>query len=697
MRQLTCVTLAVLLLASTASAGDTPSGKKLTAFDLKDDKGHDYDMAKHIGKDVVFVAFWATWCKPCKIELAAVNKLYLKYKEKGLVMVAVSIDGPDSIAEVRNYKAKFGYTFPVVLDSETEVLERYNPRGDVPFSMLVDRDGNIVETHAGFNPGDEIALEKHMVELLEKKPSGKTNGNGGTTTVLSGLRAEGTETFQVIYNDELEYFAVVNKLTIGAASGAFTLGVRMDDFAFPWAEGEQWDHSHEFERVWMQYRAKQLSLRAGDYVQSVGRGIIFSVRKIAELGLDTSIRGATGTVKSGPAKVTAFGGVSNVQNVDLDLAGVVADPEDTIAGMDVTVDLPGDMTIGARGSFLDYNDANPEGILVKTDSGDWAAGGSFEARNIADMLTIYFEGGFIRNQSTVTVGDEETNNDTDGHALYSSVSLTPVDGLAILVELKDYRRWDLSRPNDPSAGLPDNIPYHEAPTLERFDQIAQFNSNNTGGRLLVEYYFKSISMLVYANGLFYGWTKPANEPEDTQVDNFSDDSFTTLHAYAGVEKRWSGGQYMNLSAGYRLEAPLAIETAEHPDLARAMWHVESDIQLPISGPHSIGLRTQHRSEKENKAVETKGTEPKDYVKGTVALTYGFAPKLSLGIIWSYQTELSNEEQYANFAGEVTWRFSDWGQWSVYGGSNISDIICVSGVCRLFPRFVGVRTEFVARF
>ena len=83
-------------------------------------------------------------------------------------MVAVSTDGPDSIAEVEGYVEKRGYRFPVVLDARSELLARYNPRGDVPFSMIIDRAGNIVETHQGFSPGDEVDLEARVLPDLTR-------------------------------------------------------------------------------------------------------------------------------------------------------------------------------------------------------------------------------------------------------------------------------------------------------------------------------------------------------------------------------------------------------------------------------------------------------------------------------------------------------------------------------------------------
>lgn len=707
-----------MLFALVAQAGDAPGDKALAPFTLKDSSGVAYNVGKHIGKDVIIVAFWATWCKPCKIELAALRPLYEKYKKQGLVLLAVSIDGPDSIAEVTNYTRKFGYTFPVLLDSETEILERYNPRGDVPFSMVIDRQGHIVETHQGYNPGDEVSLEVKLIELLGGEASGVTKPGSeaermGYWIPPRSPHLEGTESLELRYlvdnqnNTDADdgVFGIVNRLTLGGASGPFSLGIRSDNVAFPGyevkkaCEGESlancpWVDDHRIERFWAQYRTNKLSVRGGDFYGSLGRGMVFSVRKIDELGLDTAIRGGRASGTIGPVTLTALGGVSNVRNVDLAKDGFIEDPDDTAVGGEVTIDLPYKMTLGLRGSYFDYKEAYDEDAFRKEDEGDWTVGGSFEMREVADMVTLYFEGVFIRNESqldTKVIGQEDRkveDQSADGRGLYGSVAINPVEGMALLLEFKDYHRFVLRKPG-PDKGVP--VVYHEAPTMERYDQIVQYTANGTGGRLLAEYYIKPIGLLVFANALYYGWALDEEFTFEEDVDVFGDRGFTTLHAYGGLEKRWESGLYVNVSAGYRLEKPNAIE-ADEPDFHRKVLHFEADVQIPLGGKHSLGIRSQSRKEEQNKAGSLK-----DFWRGDLAVTYGLAPALSFGFLWTYQTEFDNQEELANFAGEIVWRFSEWGQWSVFGGQNTGGLICVSGVCRNFPPFFGVRSEFVARF
>ena len=116
------------------------------------------------------------------------------------------------------------------------------------------------------------------------------------------------------------------------------------------------------------------------------------------------------------------------------------------------------------------------------------------------------------------------------------------------------------------------------------------------------------------------------------------------------------------------------------------------MQIPISGKHAVKLRTNHRNER-----KLFGDKMKSFFRGDAALTYSFAPNFSLGLIWSYQTEFEDAPPYKNLAGEVFYRFSDWGQVGVFGGRVPAGIICVSGVCRELPSFYGVKSEFVARF
>ncbi len=728
MSALRAAVLPLLLMAAVAAAAP-PSKKRFAPVVLDDVKGHAFDFSAHLGKRAIVVAFWATWCKPCKIELAALSQLYEKRKARGddgLLVVAVSIDGPKSIAEIESFVSQHGYTFPVVLDKDTSLLERYNPRGDVPFSLVIDKHGQVVETHQGYNPGDEIALEARLEALIAEPDDSEAASKDvavGWDVADPGAHVEGTESLQVRYlhdnyneapdtagntkNPDDRVTAILNRLTLGGGLGPFGVGVRVDNTLFPGYDRADrctgqgltladcpWEDDHRIERYWVQWQTPTLEVRLGDFYGNFGQGMVFSVRKIDEIGIDTAIRGARIKLRRGPVALTALGGLSNVQNVDLISLGTLDDPNDLITGFEGQVELPHRLSVAVRGLFVDYG--NPGGIT--TNKSDLTLGASFEAKSLGGYGSLYVEGAWIDRHTRYRSG---RTTDPYGYGLYGRLSLIPSPAWSIVLEWKDYRRFDLANRQGAFGTLP--AIYHEAPTLERFDQQVQTNANATGGRLLVQVKLKPADVLLYANFVGYGYLlDDSKTAEDDLPSTFDDKASHALHGYVGVEKRWSSGYYLNVSGGYRYEAPNQAAPDAMVSYLRRFWHVEADVQIPLVGPHALGVRADHRTEQKYVGKDNL----KDFVRGSVAITYSLAPALSLALLWTYQTEQSIQNpktderippQWENLAGEVVWRFANWGHVSLYGGRNTGGIICVSGVCRYFPPFFGGKAEFVARF
>lgn len=112
------------------------------------------------GSDVLdgkvgLVNFWATWCAPCRKELPALAKLQKQLGDKGFQVVAVNVDRKTEDAE--RVLASSPFPFPTVLDPEAKIFGRYGESA-MPFSVLVDREGNIVTQHTGYS-------EEWMAEL----------------------------------------------------------------------------------------------------------------------------------------------------------------------------------------------------------------------------------------------------------------------------------------------------------------------------------------------------------------------------------------------------------------------------------------------------------------------------------------------------------------------------------------------------
>lgn len=124
-------------------------------------------LSDHLSKkDVVLIDFWATFCEPCLASLPHLEKLYRKHHGDGFVILGVTIDGPDSISQVRAEVMKLGLTFPILLDQETRAMALYNPKTAAPYSVLIGRDGSILRRREGYSSGEGSPLDSDVERAL---------------------------------------------------------------------------------------------------------------------------------------------------------------------------------------------------------------------------------------------------------------------------------------------------------------------------------------------------------------------------------------------------------------------------------------------------------------------------------------------------------------------------------------------------
>lgn len=137
---------------------------------LKDLAGKNRNVADYSksGK-ITIISFWATWCTPCKKELTNINDLLDDWKEKyQLELVAISTDNSRNVLKVKPYVDGQGWTFDCLLDVN-EDLKRLLNAPSIPYTVLLDQNGNIVYTHTGYLEGDEFVLEEKIKALVAKK------------------------------------------------------------------------------------------------------------------------------------------------------------------------------------------------------------------------------------------------------------------------------------------------------------------------------------------------------------------------------------------------------------------------------------------------------------------------------------------------------------------------------------------------
>ena len=107
-------------------------------FTLADLQGSRHTLKNLRGK-VVLVNFWATWCPPCRKELPDLETLYTRFKDQGLVILAVS---DEDAAKVKPFIAARDIHFPILLDPGRKVNELFQIEG-IPKSFVYDRGGKL--------------------------------------------------------------------------------------------------------------------------------------------------------------------------------------------------------------------------------------------------------------------------------------------------------------------------------------------------------------------------------------------------------------------------------------------------------------------------------------------------------------------------------------------------------------------------
>ena len=137
-------------------------GARAPEIGLRDTDGNMVRLGSLRNK-VVLVDFWASWCEPCREELPILNRLYDRYKDRGLVIVGVNIDREES--NMRRFLRRVSVDFPVVHDGRHQVADRYSPPR-MPSSYLIDQRGVVRYVHAGFRASDASHIEQEIRRLL---------------------------------------------------------------------------------------------------------------------------------------------------------------------------------------------------------------------------------------------------------------------------------------------------------------------------------------------------------------------------------------------------------------------------------------------------------------------------------------------------------------------------------------------------
>lgn len=114
-------------------------------FTLTDLNGNIVTLSNLRGKKV-FLNFWASWCEPCRNEMADIERLYQETKDTDLVIL--TINSTENKSTVQSYLKANNLNFTVLLDTREEAALNYLT-GFIPASFFIDKDGYIVSREEG--------------------------------------------------------------------------------------------------------------------------------------------------------------------------------------------------------------------------------------------------------------------------------------------------------------------------------------------------------------------------------------------------------------------------------------------------------------------------------------------------------------------------------------------------------------------
>ena len=141
-------------------------GKVAPPVNLENLDGKPVDLARHLGKEIVILDFWATWCGPCIAAMPEVNAAAEKFADRGVARYFVNLQ--EDAETIRAFLKEQKLDVPVALDSEGAVAAEYGVTG-IPQTVIVGKDGKVQVVHVGFSDNLQTELTAELEDLLAGK------------------------------------------------------------------------------------------------------------------------------------------------------------------------------------------------------------------------------------------------------------------------------------------------------------------------------------------------------------------------------------------------------------------------------------------------------------------------------------------------------------------------------------------------
>jgi hypothetical protein len=457
-----------------------------------------------------------------------------------------------------------------------------------------------------------------------------------------------------------DYGVVLERFNLGVQRGELSSEARIDVALFGFPPDARYQDLNQVERLSVTWAPGMWTLTAGDFYQQVGRGLLLSLRKLNEAGVDVALRGGRVGYQSADHTVVAFGGTTNTVNLDPINQRFLPDPGDIVAGGFWEFQADPGLKVGTHAVYTQPR----ESLLPDIVDNATTASLGVSLPRVFDGLSLHTE--------TAVQARSLAGASRFGSAIYGT-SEWHVGDFALVGE--GMMLSDFEQKGSQNAVLGSRFDYNQPPTLERIDQEVANNRDLLGVRLRPEYFFFDLDLLVFVNGV-YRW----NEPDEPSA-------LHQLHGYGGFEWRMPGGaSRLAATVGVRDEATALVP--ERVPL-RSMVHADLDWLQSVGEGYAVHAtsNTQWWTFLDN-----------DFVRGSTLLGLERAGLGGLTYEFGYDTQNKSPDVRTLFHALIA--SAEVGDAVLVRGTlgtQRGGIKCVAGVCREFPAFAGGRAEVIVRW
>lgn len=166
--------LVALILGLTGALMTQPTGdraKRVAVVDLAlpIEAGKPPVKISSLRGKVVVLDFWATWCGPCKMSMPELEKIYQKYKGRGVEVIGVAENDPSQRAEIDPARKAIGVTYPDILAADVPDIGPAFPHEGIPYLTVLDKEGKVAYSFEGFDPEHKLQELDDKLKTLAKE------------------------------------------------------------------------------------------------------------------------------------------------------------------------------------------------------------------------------------------------------------------------------------------------------------------------------------------------------------------------------------------------------------------------------------------------------------------------------------------------------------------------------------------------